>query len=130
MRFDIGFGTRNALQNGDAAYRQSQAEHDALLHKYEHPGQTPAEKMIAAERGVLEEKLNPKYWEDDIPRRDLNATSSWVDQIEYLPSLGIAILQNNGKQYYYPMTSNEVGDWMNSDSIGSYFDKNVKSRRG
>ena len=130
MRFNIGFGTRNALQNGEAAYRQSQAEHDELLHKYERPGQTPQEKLLAAEKGELEEKLNPKYWDDDIPRRDLNATSSWVDHIEYLPSLGIAILHNEGKQYYYPMTSKEVGDWMNSDSIGSYFDKNVKSRRG
>lgn len=126
MKFRIGFGTRNMLNDGEAAYRQSPIEHEELLHKYERPGQTPAERLIAAERGMLEEKLNPRYWNDEIPRRDVGGSSSWIDEIEYLPSLGIAIMHTDGKQYYYPMTSDEVGDWMNSDSLGQYYNNNVK----
>lgn len=130
MKFRIGFGTRNMLNDGEAAYRQSPAEHENLLHKYERPGMTPAEKMIAAERGILEEKLVPKYWDDEYPRRDVGGSSSWIDEIEYLPTLGLAIMHTNGNQYYYPMTADEVGDWMNSDSLGSYYNRNIKLKRG
>lgn len=126
MKFRLGFGTRNMLGDGEAAYRQSPTEHEELLHKYEKPGQTPAERLIATERGMIEEKMNPKYWDDKYPRRNVGGSSSWIDEIEYLPSLGIAIMHTNGKQYYYPMTSDEVGDWMNSDSLGRYYNNNVK----
>jgi len=133
MKFDLGYGTRNVLlnrTNGDAAYRQSPIEHEAALHKYETPNQTPAERLFAAERGEIEEKELPKYWLEDVPRRDLGGSSSWIDNIEYLPDLGLAIMHTNGHEYYYPMTADEVGDWMNSDSLGSYYNANVKLKRG
>lgn len=130
MKFRIGFGTRNALNDGEAAYRQTQAEHDNLLHKYERAGMTPAERMIAEEQGIIEEKLYPKYWDDEFPRRDVGGSSSWIDEIEYLPSFGLAIMHTKGNQYYYPMTSDEVGDWMNSDYLGSYYNNFLKQKRG
>ena len=129
-----GFGkaTRNMLLNPyakDAAYRQSPEEHDALIHKYEKPGQTPMERLLAVQRGLDEEKINPKYWDDDHPRLDLGGSSSWIDDIEYLPDLGIAVMHTDGRQYYYPMTPDDVGDWVTSDSLGSYYNANVKLKR-
>jgi len=132
MKFNIGFGTRNALlnnSNSEAAYRQDPVEHDKMIHKYEQPGQSPAELLAAAEKGLEEEKANPKYWDDEFPRRDINESSSWIDEIEYLPSLGIVVMKTNGNEYYYPMTANEVGDWITSDSLGGYYNRNVKLKK-
>jgi hypothetical protein len=131
MRFGLGFGTRNVLlnrNNAEAAYRQTPAEHDEALHQFERPGQTPAEQLIAAEEGMIAEKELPKYWDDDTPRRDLGGSSSWINEIEYLPSVGMAILHAGGRQYYYPMTTDEAGNWVTSDSIGQYYNQNVKMR--
>lgn len=130
MRFgELGKVTRNMLLNQnarEAAYRQTPEEHDALIHQYERPGQTPMERLLAVQQGIDEEKLNPKYWNEDNPRLDLGGSSSWIDDIEYLPDMGISVMHTNGKQYYYPMTADEVGDWMTSDSLGSYYNANIK----
>ena len=129
MRFDLGYGTRNMLlnrENGRAAYRQSLDEHEDALHKYEEPGMSPDELMEAVLKGEMEESELPEYWDDDVPRLDLGGSSSWIDGIEYYPSMGVAVMNTNGKQYFYPMTSDEVGQWMNSDSLGSYFNKFIK----
>ena len=130
MRFgEFGKVTRNMLLNPaarEAAYRQTPEEHDALIHQYERPGQTPMERLLAVQQGIDEEKVSPKYWNDDTPRLDLGGSSSWIDNVEYLPDMGIAVMHTNGKQYYYPMTADEVGDWMTSDSLGSYYNANIK----
>lgn len=130
MRFgEFGKVTRNMLLNPlarEAAYRQTPEEHDALIHQYESPGQTPMERLLAVQQGIDEEKASPKYWNDDTPRLDLGGSSSWIDNVEYLPDMGIAVMHTNGKQYYYPMTADEVGDWMTSDSLGSYYNANIK----
>lgn len=132
MRFDLGKVTRNALLNNyakDAAYRQTPEEHDALIHKYEQPGMTPMELLEATQKGIDEEKINPKYWDDETPRWDLGGSSSWIDGIEYIPTLGIAVMKTNGHEYYYPMDAEDVGDWMTSDSLGSYYNANVKLKK-
>lgn len=131
MKFPIGFGTKNILLNrgnAEAAYRQDPAEHDALIHKYDNPSLSPNEQLMATMKGLDEEKLNPKYWDDNEPRLDLGGSSSWIDGIEYLPELGIAVMKTDGREYYYPMTPDEVGDWLTSDSLGSYYNKFVKLR--
>ena len=129
MRFDLGKATRNMLLNdyaSDAAYRQSPEEHEAMIHKYDIPGMSPMDRMLAVQRGIDEEKINPKYWDDESPRLDLGGSSSWIDGIEYIPSLGIAVMKTGGHEYYYPMSSDEAGDWMISDSLGSYYNNYVK----
>lgn len=129
MRFNLGFGTRNALLNRyakDAAFRQTPEEHDAAIHKYEVPGMNPTQLLQAAMKGADEERLLPQYWDDETPRLDLHPSSSWIDGIEYFPDLGIAIMQTNGKEYYYPLTAKEVGDWVTSDSVGSFYNRNIK----
>lgn len=131
MRFPIGFGTKNILlnrENAEAAYRQDPMEHEAELHKYDSPSLSPYEQLMATVKAADEEKLNPKYWDENEPRLDLGGSSSWIDGIEYMPELGIAIMKTNGREYYYPMTPDEVGDWVTSDSLGSYYNNFVKLR--
>lgn len=132
MKFQLGQGSRNVLlnrENGEAAYRQTDAEHNEALQKYMTPGMDSKSLLEATVKGQDEEKLNPKYWDDDTPRLDLGGSSSWIDDIEYMPELGLAIMHTGGREYYYPMTPDEVGDWMNSDSLGSYYNNFVKLPR-
>ena len=132
MRFDLGKVTRNALLNNyakDAAYRQTPEEHEALIHKYEQPGMTPMELLEATKKGIDEEKINPKYWDDESPRWDLGGSSSFIDNVEYIPSLGIAVINIGGKEYYYPKTAEEVGDFMTSDSLGAEYNRSWKLKK-
>lgn len=129
MRFRLGDVTRNGLLNRaakEAAYRQTPVQHQRMLDKYIRPGMSPAQLMLAQTRGQQLEKLNPRYWNDQEPRRPLNPSSSWIDEIEYLPDLGLAVMRTQGREYYYPMTARQCGNWICSDSIGSYYNRNVK----
>lgn len=117
------------MMNAEAAYRQTEAEHDALLHQYEEPGQTSFEQMLAISKGEDAEKASPKYWEDNYPREDINESSSWIDEIEYMPDLGIAIMKTNGREYYYPIDANTMGDWITSDSLGGFYNRNIKLKQ-
>lgn len=132
MRFNLGQGTRNVLLNRDnseAAYRQSLTEHEEALNQFKKPGMLPQQELMAIMEGENAEKELPKYWDDEVPRLNLGGSSSWIDGIEYIPELGIAIMNTNGREYYYPMTPKEVGDWMTSPSLGSYYNANVKLRK-
>lgn len=132
MKFKLGNATRNMLLNiydQDAAFRQTPEEHERLLHQFERPGMTPMERVAAIEAGYQAERNSPRYWDDEFPRRDVNGSSSWIDEIEYIPSLGIAVMKTDGRQYYYPMTASEVGDWVTADSIGGFYNDNVKLKK-
>lgn len=129
MLFKLGDMTRNGLLNrgmNKAAYRQTQLEHDRALNKYVRPGMSPAQIMLAQTRGQQLERLNPKYWLDNTPRLPLNPSSSWIDAIEYLPDLGIAVMKTGGREYYYPLTARQVGNWVTADSIGGFYNRNIK----
>lgn len=132
MKFKLGDATRNALLNvgaREAAYRQTPLQHQRMLDKYIRPGMGPAELALAQIRGEQLEKLNPKYWDDQEPRRPLSPSSSWIDEIEYLPDLGIAMMRTGGREYYYPMTARQVGNWVTSDGIGEYYNRNLKIKK-
>lgn len=132
MKFSMDYGTRDAIlaaSNKDAAYRQSPTEHQEALDQFERADQTPIEKMIAAQEGIEAERELPQYWDDTTPRRDLSTASHWIDDVEYFPDLGIASMNVNGKQYVYPLTNEEMGDWMTADSIGSWYNNLIKQRK-
>lgn len=131
MKFGMDYGTRDAIlaaSNKDAAYRQTPVEHQEVLDQFQSPNMTPMEKMFAAEQGIEAEQALPKYWDDDMPRRDLGTASHWIDEVEYFPDLGIASMSVNGKQYIYPLTNDEMGNWMTADSIGSWYNNLIKRK--
>lgn len=131
MKFGMDYGTRDAIlaaSNKDAAYRQTPVEHQEVLDQFQSPNMTPIEKMHAAEQGIEAEQALPKYWDDDMPRRDLGTASHWIDEVEYFPDLGIASMSVNGKQYIYPLTNDEMGNWMTADSIGSWYNNLIKRK--
>ena len=133
MLFKLGDATRNALLNSGAkeeAYRQTQRQHDSYANKYVKPGMTPFRVMVAMAQGEQEERLNPRYWNDDRPRvvkGELSPSSTWIDSVEYLPDMGLSVIvTDNGRQYYYPKTARQVGNLVTSPSIGQWYDRNFK----
>lgn len=129
MKFQIGQGTRNALLDGNvapAAFRQSLLEHKEALERFVKPGMNPAQKRIALEQGKLYEESLPKYWNDNTPRRPLHPSSSFIEQVETYPGLGMTRIQIGDKSYIYPMSTDEVGRMITSDSIGQYYNNHVK----
>ena len=131
MNFSLQPVTRNALlnyANRDAAYRQDQDLHEETLNQFIQPGMTPAEEMDAVLKGEQAERELPQYWDDSTPRLPLNAGSSWIRDIEYQPNLGITTFTIGGKRYYKPMTDDEVGDMITSDSIGGYYNDYLRGR--
>lgn len=129
MRFQLGQATRNALLNRnytDAAYRQSDVEHERALKKYVKPGMNPAQELVARQQGEMYEKSLPKYWNDNNPRRPLDPSSSFIEQVETYPGLGMARIQIGGRSYIYPMTCDEVGRMITAPSVGQYYNEHVK----
>lgn len=59
--------------------------------------------------------------EDYSPRKELHPSSSFIEGVEYVPSLGLALITIGGKKYSFPgFTSEQMGDFITSDSLGRY----------
>jgi hypothetical protein len=150
MQFDINVypeGTHNAdFKNSgraykDAAFKQTDKEHEDAIEKFTKErerqfvriGMTPAQiangKVRArnwAENFDEPTKIE-KYWKrDQEPRRPISLSSSWVGGVHIVPSLGLARLNLNGRNYSYALTPEFVGKMLTSNSIGQYYNKNLR----
>lgn len=110
----------------DAAYRQSDLEHNEALNKYVRPGMTPIEREAALELGKMDEKKLKKYWDDAEPRENLSPSSSFIENIQVVPSLNVARITIGGHTRTYPINDKMVGDMLTRPSIGKYYNDNVK----
>ena len=150
MQFDINVypdGTHNEdFKNSgraykDAAFKQTDKEHEDAIEKFTKErerqfvriGMTPAQiangKRMArawAENYDEPQKVE-KYWKGDTePRRPISLSSSWVGGVHIVPSLGLARLNLNGRNYSYALTPEFVGKMLTSNSIGQYYNKNLR----
>lgn len=129
----------NALKMGErkAVERQTQQEHDDLLDITKLPeyqaflNLPPAAKAIAMQQlqqlAEDNERLYPKYWLDANPRRAVSQSSSWIGNFDYDPSSNYLIVKMGNKDYNFAnMDPNTVADWLNSPSMGQYFNNYIK----
>lgn len=111
----------------ETSFKQTAKEHQDLLDSYKNePGINPA---VAIELGEAAEKACPRYWDGDNEPRHGGTTpsSSWVTGVNLSPNLGLAtVTTKNGKTYSYKLSADEVADMINSNSIGSWFNKFLK----
>lgn len=131
----------NALKSGDrrAAERQTKLEHDKLLDirtfpEYKTvmsmpPGPQRAMAIAALNaKAQLIEKEYPKYWNDQYPRRPISQSSSWVGDVDYDPYSKVMNVDVGGKTYSYPgQSADDVANFINSKSLGNYFNDHFKS---
>lgn len=133
-------GTGNALKSGDrlATQRQTQAEHNKLLDIRSLPEYTavmsmpPGPQRQMAIRALnakaqLMEKEYPKYWNDEYPRRPITQSSSFIGDVNYDPYSQVMNLEVGNRTYSYPSQSpNDVANFLNSNSLGSYYNNILK----
>lgn len=133
-------GTSNALKSGDrlATQRQTQAEHNKLLDISSLPEYTavmsmpPGPQRVMAIKALnakaqLMEKEYPKYWNDEYPRRPITQSSSFIGDVNYDPYSQVMNLEVGNRTYSYPSQSpNDVANFLNSNSLGSYYNNILK----
>jgi hypothetical protein len=144
MRFDVISGNPslagNALKGGDrtAAERQSEYEHANLLDESTLPGYWEAMAMPPGPQKDLalnalkqeaqrREAESPKYWMDDVPRRPITQSDSFVQAVEVDPVTKYMTVQMNGRQYGYGgQGPAEAAEMVNSGSIGKWYNDRLK----
>lgn len=133
-------GTGNALKSGDrlATQRQTQAEHNKLLDISSLPEYTavmsmpPGPQRVMAIRALnakaqLMEKEYPKYWNDEYPRRSISQSSSFIGDVNYDPYSQVMNIEVGNRTYSYPSQRPEdVANFLNSNSLGSYYNNILK----
>lgn len=133
-------GTGNALKSGDrlATQRQTQAEHNKLLDISSLPeykvvmSMPPGPQRVMAIRALnakaqLMEKEYPKYWNDEYPRRPITQSSSFIGDVNYDPYSQVMNVEVGNRTYSYPSQStNDVSDFLNSNSLGRYYNNILK----
>ena len=155
MKFTVNTGnpsfSDNALKRGDrlATYRQTQQEHDDLLDIstlpdypfYELMKDGPEKeefKNYLVVQAIQREKDNPKYWDDEEPRKPISQSSSWVGDIDFNPETNLitVALGDKGTTKTIYGNGDDAADWVNAQSIGQKANhdllgrkiKNVKSK--
>lgn len=138
--FNVLTSKGNVLKSGDrrAAERQTKVEHDKLLDIRTFPEYKTIMSMppgpqrtmaIAAlnAKAQLMEKEYPKYWNDKYPRRPIGQSSSWVGDVDYDPYSQVMSVNIGGKNYAYPgQSANDVANFINSNSLGKYYNDHLK----
>lgn len=56
------------------------------------------------------------------------ASSTFVRNIRYLPTSQIALVRLGNNPYYYSMTPGMLARWLNSDSLGRFYNNYIKLR--
>jgi hypothetical protein len=119
-----------AERYGETSYKQTPEEHQALLNKYMGVKGLPRE--VALQLGAEEERRSPRYWIGDATPRYGGSTpsSSFIQAINVSPGLNLAtITMKNGRSYSYAITPDQAGDLVNSNSLGAWYNKNIKLGR-
>lgn len=133
-------GTGNAIKSGDrqATLRQSISEHNALLDvstlpEYKTvmampPGPQKALAIMSLNaKAQLRERECPKYWDDEYPRRPITQSSSFIGDVQYDPYSELMTMNVGNKSYAYSSQSpNDVANFINSNSLGKYYNDNLK----
>lgn len=133
-------GSGNAIKSGDrqATLRQSNSEHNALLDVATLPEYKAVMAMppgpqrniaIAAlnAKAQLREREYAKYWDDELPRRPITQSSSFIGDVQYDPYSKVMTVDVGNKSYAYPgQSTDDVANFINSNSLGKYYNDALK----
>lgn len=133
-------GSGNAIKSGDrqATLRQSNNEHNALLDISSLPEYNAVMAMppgpqrniaIAAlnAKAQLREREYAKYWDDELPRRPITQSSSFIGDVQYDPYSELMTVNVGNKSYAYSSQSpDDVANFINSNSLGKYYNDTLK----
>lgn len=119
------------LKYAETSYQMSAAEERALRDAFKHvPGIDPITAQRLGDEAVAK---SPHYRATDATPRYQGSTpsSSFISGVDVSPALGLAsITMKNGKTYSYPISSKAAGELINANSLGKWYNANIKLHRG
>jgi len=54
------------------------------------------------------------------------ASSTFVRNIRYMPNANVSWVRLGTKDYWYPMSLRRLSNWLNSRSLGQYYNRYIK----
>lgn len=119
------------LRYSETSYAMTPQEERALRESFMHvPGINP---IMAKQLGDEAVAKSPHYRPFDANPRYGGSTpsSSFIQAVNVSPGLGLAsITMKNGRTYSYPIDSKAAGELINADSLGRWYNANIKLHRG
>lgn len=120
------------LKYSETSFEMSPQEERALRDSFKNiKGIDP---ITAARLGEEAVAKSPHYRASDASPRYGGSTpsSSFIAGVSVSPSLGLcSITMKNGRTYSYPITSKQAGELINADSLGKWYNANIRlDRRG
>jgi len=121
----------NGLKYSETSYPMSQAEERALRDSFKHvPGIDPITAQRLGDEAVAK---SPHYRASDASPRygGSQPGSSFIQAVNVSPALGLCSLtMKNGRTYSYPISAKQAGELINADSVGKWYNANIKLHRG
>lgn len=118
------------MKYSETSYAMSPQEERALRDSFKSvPGIDPITAQRLGDEAVAK---SPHYRAADANPRYGGSTpsSSFIQAVNVSPALGLAsITMKNGKTYSYPISAKAAGELINSDSLGRWYNANIKLRR-
>lgn len=119
------------MKYSETSYAMTPQEEEALRNSFKNiPGIDPVTAQKLGDEAVAK---SPHYRMADANPRYGGSTpsSSFIQAVDVSPALGLAtITMKNGRSYSYPITSKQAGELINADSLGRWYNANIKLHRG
>ena len=99
-------------------------------------GYTPYEDFIrrlavtnptkAAIEEMSPQEFHAEAAAEPFKNRPSRAASTFVRRIRYFPFSQVSLVTLGNSQYVYPMSKPQLARWMNSNSLGQYYNRYIK----
>lgn len=115
----------------ETLYPMTKAEEDGIRSSFRNiPGMDPSTAETLADEAIA---IDPHYRASDTMPKYGGSTpsSSFIQGVDVSPGLGLVTLtMKNGRSYSYPVTADQAAQLVNADSIGAWYNANMKLKRG
>jgi len=120
----------NGLKYSETSYPMSNQEERALRDAFKNvPGIDPITAQKLGDEAVAK---SPHYRASDASPRYQGSQpgSSFIQGVDVNPALGlVSLTMKNGKTYSYPISADEAGKLINADSVGRWYNANIRLKR-
>lgn len=118
------------MKYSETSYSMTPQEEKALRDAFKNvPGIDPITAQKLGDEAVAK---SPHYRTADGNPRYGGSTpsSSFIQAVDVNPALGLAsITMKNGRTYSYPISAKQAGELINADSLGKWYNANIKLNR-
>lgn len=86
----------------------------------------PAKQAQAAMEAMQPQEFRPAKASVPFTNTPARASSTFVRNIRYLPQSQVSLVRLGNNPYWYRMTPRMLAQWLNSRSLGQYYNNYIK----